>query len=1016
MAITTDQKKLDNLLSDLMPSKINLIKFKPEVVAQYEDHQKFLISGLTEDEEYKSRLAFSDAYKKELAQIHERLREAYGLEKGEHEFDYLNSQQFRDATGGKYSVVFDMMKDYLSYQYQMGAVSKETQDRVLADEPEAEREFRDRDRLKGNERNFLIDDDNPFSEEKREGLRECRKWMYRNCSKSGMLNETMTKRNYIDSFGKRSVAEQINTIFLMERRLYKFDEHKKDGSTEKIAMDNNYVPKLDNMKKCLVRGKINPYRHWKKATGDLFYWSRMERALKKTDAAANFVSEQYELFKTEEEKKKHISLQNQENQTEKRPTIASRHPNMARIMELYNVSIYDAFDVLRHEYVQHMKEFIESRSTDNFKKLQGCGVTLRHAYEALKDVAEFNEDPKRKAEIETFAAFSKNVDEHIRNMSNNEMEGLIRDKIVFAVEKTQLVQTVGSTGFSLSKAVSDMVQGTMDVLENGAEYLAFASCISCGVTAIKSFGQAITAENRKHKAEIVKGKNKEDLQKSREDVEKLKKEAAQTDPESEKGKEAQKKVEKAEEELKERQNINTMAKVSKSRNHNNGWMYFTAGTAASASFALGATGMLTTVGLPITIAAGAVAGIGFGCNYVAQQLAGKNPAKKSVDSHMKMEDKDYVPEKTENGKEHRYIDVKKQERLKIVSEKKGRFREGTENYNNTEYYEKNPDKLKDRIRTNYAVKNNCLTMLTFRDSKDKDNTSIAYRHIFLKDPDGPVTEDNLFSAKEMMKEYLSLKQEDLIKTGQTVEQVKKRLTYMDLLKSDGRKISLPTNMGDALSKMAPRTVQDKNADHKEVGDGWVGKEQLEKKLEEDQKERRALKYAKRDVVDFAKRSKSLLELLEKAGMGKDKEGYNKLHSALDKASQMNEGLSQQEIQKAMEDVNQAGSDYAKSHKGLFQGIFGSGKDRLQIAKSAEAMAAQSLGNLKNNTNGMDPNKSIDVLLRENEQRIRESAGALKQAEAEKAERQRKAREAAEKRAEKEQQKKAEKNVTQKMVK
>ncbi len=77
-----------------------------------------------------------------------------------------------------------------------------------------------------------------FSEEKKKGIRDCRKWMYRNCSKSGLFNETGTKRNYIDTFCKQPVGVQANTLYQIESGLYRFDD---DTETmERAAMSNNY--------------------------------------------------------------------------------------------------------------------------------------------------------------------------------------------------------------------------------------------------------------------------------------------------------------------------------------------------------------------------------------------------------------------------------------------------------------------------------------------------------------------------------------------------------------------------------------------------------------------------------------------------------------------------------------------------------------------------------------------------------------------------------------------------------
>ncbi len=1018
MAKEVDQKELEKKLSDIAPTIL-----KHEVADQFRNHQRFLISGLDSDEEYKSRLAFTDAYKKEFQKVHEQLRDMFGLEKGEHEFDYLNNEQFRKTTDGYKSIVFDMMKDYLSYQYQMGHISGEAQKNALAGEPKAEQEFRNRDRLKGNERNFLIDDNNAFSQEKRDGLRDCRKWMYRNCSKSGMMNETGSKRNLIDSFGKRSVAEQINTIFQVERQFYKYKDDKKTGSAEKSAMNEDYIPNLDHFKSKMVRGKVNPYRHWKKVTGDLFYWSRMERALNKTDDAMDQINRAYDQLNTRTEQKKAQEEAAKEHPGEnridpaeqkKQQLLQQNSDKMQALFDKYNINVYDFFDDWRREYQSKLEKYAEEKTPENYEKLTKVSSEFRDAFDKVKDLPMMNADPKRKASIEAFADFSKQMDKDAEKMSTNQITESWGEWVKAKGDLAITGYSAASGGFSASKAVITMIKGTIDGLEVAANGVSIASAAMSGVTAVKNFAQAGVSGYRQGYVSKIKKKNKTELKESRKELEDLKKQQESLNPNSQEGKENREKIEKAEKKTQDAQTINTMSKVSKSDNKNKKWMYVAAGTTATASCTLGIVGVASTIGMPITIAGIAVAGIGFCGNYVVQQVAGKNPAKKSVDNQMKLEDPDYAAQKDENGKGKRYIDSKVDERKQMVEDKKERFRPGTDNYNNSEYYLNHPGKLKDRIRTNFTVKHNCATMMTYRAANDKENANIAYRHVFLRDPDGPIDEKNLLKPEEV-KQFLSTKQEDLERTGQTLEEAKRRINYKDLLDSEGHYTKAPKSVDDAKkrfeAKKEAEKPQRKNVDMSKE----AGRSAEEQKIGDTKKDLHNLGNAKQKVDLFAKESEKLLKRLEKAGQGKDKDGYQKLKTALEKASKLNENSKISDVGEVMDEVNRSASAYANSHSGLFQGLIGNGKERLNVSKKARELSAEHINLLRANTRGTDKRNSIQENITEQEKKLTDlkqekkltdlKQGKQLMTEEQKREHERKVQEAKDKRYEKELQEK-----------
>ena len=384
-----------------------------------------------------------------------------------------------------------------------------------------------------------------------------------------------------------------------------------------------------------------------------------------------------------------------------------------------------------------------------------------------------NEDPKRKAVAEAFADFTTQLEKDAPHMNANEITESWGEWWKAKIDLGITGYSAGSGAFSVAKGITTLIEGEISGLETAGTCVSVVGAGLSGVTAVKNFIQAGIGQYRQNYVADIKSRNKEDLKKSKEDLQKLKEEGKTLEADSAEAKEHQKKVAVAEKGQQEAQNINTMSKVSKSDNKNKKWMYVAAGTTAATSCALGITGVATTIGLPVTIAGGLVAGIGFGVNYVIQNVAQKNPAKKSVDNQMKLEDTDYVPQKDENGKGKRYIDTKVDERRQMLEEKKERFRQGTENYKNTNYYLKKTDKLKGRIRTNYTVKHNCATILTYRAENDKENANIAYRHVFLRDPDGPINDQNLLKPEEV-KMYLSTKPEDLQRTGQTQKDAQQR--------------------------------------------------------------------------------------------------------------------------------------------------------------------------------------------------------------------------------------------------
>ena len=767
-----------------------------EVFKQYADHQPYIISGLDNEEEFKSRMAFVDAYKNEFAEIHAEIKKTYRKKGALNEFDYLRDTTFRKNAGmkpGRDNTIFlmDMMKDYMTYLHVKGEVSTILFNSFLSKERKAELKFRNQT-LSKKDREFLIDESS-FSEEKKTGIRECRKWMYRNCGKSGMFNETGSKRCYIDLFAKKPVTIQANTLYQIEKGLYKYDDN--PGLNEKIAVSNNYVPKLSGLIDKMKRTKLNPYSYYKKATGDYFYWTRMERALKKSEARSDLINSQYkENFALEKLNAPIGEKKNEEGvQIEAGSRIQLKN-HVAEAQEIKRIkSVYGEFVKERDSYLSCLRKYQDDRSDKNYADVLRQGTQLQRLVKnpANMDVFEridnINGEKKPiSSAIQLTTAVQKN-----RKMDDKTIDRMVGEKIVDKVDLGITIKGLVDKGYSVGSGVAGAMKAGEKTLEKVSRFGAFATAIVSAYTSVKAGLMSLISWGRKKKAEKIQKQNIEnqDILANGEDA--------------------------------ESRRIKDIAKVSKKRNNEKIKSYASEGAFAAAGVGFTVLGLVGVVGMPITVAGGIVAAAGFAIKYTLDYYTRKKTASKAIDRFAKTEEelskednafakapkRGYVPD------HKKYIDEKVEDQLRILDDKKMRFQDGESARKVMDVYleDRTQEKLKDRVREKWAVDKGNISIYSCCDSLDHENVMDAYRHMFLKNPEGPLDENNLLTPKQV-KQYMSTDDKDLEATNQTIEQARKRAMYKDLMKTEGVQTKAPKNLKEAKKRFTAKPQAPENAE------------------------------------------------------------------------------------------------------------------------------------------------------------------------------------------------------------
>ncbi len=749
---------MKNLTENEVIKLVNSIKGE-EAMKQYGSHRRFLLAGLDGPEEMKSRLAFVDAYKTELDLIHEKLKAAYNIGPEDDEFGYLNNPTFRSGAGKEQNRIIDLMKDYMAFQTVTGRLSKNKYDEMIVSGPDTDEEKDFRQTLPGkDELNFLIEG-SAYQDNKKEGIRACRKWMYRNCEKSGPFNLTGTKRNYIDSFGKMPVEQQVNAIFQVETRYYKYDDEQ--GLGEESAASDSFVPTLDEFKEFMNRSSLNVIA---KAKGDSIFWSRLERAVDKTKDRADIIGERYARKKAEveENSKKTGSVA-----LKVRQQIAHDKYMMKKSKE-----IFESFIKIRNEYMTCLSKYQEKNDRKTLDALKKKGLEIQNLWKDENRRKIYQQAEGDTKAFSGFVEFTKKL-ENVDKMNDKTIKKIAAEQKIEKIEKYIGYRWYAATFWSSATTANNYLKFARETAVDKAISTGFqrTGVIISAYTTVKNSIMSVVSYKRKQRAKSIKSTLKEDFKSYNK---------AETEKFGDRNKRA-----------------GALAKITKKRNMGKAKMY-----ALTAAFALGATilGVVTAVtapvSMPLTITGLAVSTAGFALNKGLSIRRNDVLDKKEIDSAAKLDEK-YKTKLDENGKKTmRYIESKVEDRRKILEEKRKRFDNGRTELKILDSHLEKPKKLKATVRTNYAVKKGCSTVSSFNAKLDRELVEEAFRHIFLKDPEGPINEENLIKKEEFSK-YVSKHAADYEEVHQSYKEAKLRVQFKELLEADGVKIKVPKNVGAA---------------------------------------------------------------------------------------------------------------------------------------------------------------------------------------------------------------------------
>ncbi|MBR6345081.1 MAG: hypothetical protein IKR70_05035 [Lachnospiraceae bacterium] len=756
-----------------------------EAMKQYGDHREFLFAGLDEKEEMKSRMAFADAYCHELEEIHRQFMDKFEIGPGENEFAYLNNPNFRKAAGEESSRIIDLMKDYMAYRYYTD--KEDSKNRIKAaiineifgengPDTDEEKAFR-KQLIPEGEMDFLIEN-SAYSDEKKQGIRDCRKWMYRNCSKSGAFNLSGTKRNYIDSFGKMPVQHQVNALLQVESKYYKYDD--KDGLGEAEAMADSYIPNLALFKENMIKTKFNVFS---RPTGTRFHWSRLERAVEKTVDRAEDINQKYNEYK----------VKGKDNSLEEREAAIRQQRLKDKAMETI-----ETFTNLGKEYRKCLDDYFKNKDRKSEDALKRKGLEIQNFWKN-KD----NKEILSRAEGE-----SKQITDFINFVKQGEATGKMGDRTITLKTADAMLEKIDSgiakknlaaTLWGVGTFISGSITKNPEFVNAVSKGFSFLGMITNAYSAIKNTVMARVSNIRRHKAKATKAEIKDEYK-------------AYNKEQTEKYGKANRKV-------------NVMAKVVKKDNMGRTKKYIAAAGCALTALGFGvATIAATTVGLPFTLTG---IGVSLAGTIISSRLAAKRDSqliKKAIDSSAKLDEEFQTIKDDDGNKVHRYIDEKAKERKEILEKKLKRYGEGSKSHSIIDKNIKNPSKVKQRIRTNYAVKKGCATDVSFKAKFDREMVEEAYRNIFLKDPEGPITDDNLIPIDEFDK-YMSTKENDresdVIKNSlgreQSLQEARLRVQYKELLEAEGVKIKVPENANEAKRMFHSKNKEAGNNENKKSG-------------------------------------------------------------------------------------------------------------------------------------------------------------------------------------------------------
>ncbi|MBR1471095.1 MAG: hypothetical protein IJ600_05580, partial [Lachnospiraceae bacterium] len=540
------------------------------------------------------------------------------------------------------------------------------------------------------------------------------------------------------------------------------------------------------------------------------------------------------------------------------------------LQKMSDEKVWKKFKEWQKDYVKLMDAYINDQTAENRHKLKKMGNTMQNYAKLVKLRGGFEDRWDHSQEIYSFAAVTRDMDKSLDKVSGPELKKVFHERMTDWSDLGAVGEWGASLVFSGGKWVANNLGGvlsTMNAEKNIVEQMQEAKgidnvaigfrwaglLVSAYTTVKEGFMSAVTFGRRK-KAMGIKKMNKEQPveQQEKESAakegaakeaavkdnavndntaikESAKKEAVKEnavinggkkEKAPEKKTEAKPGVNAAAEQVRppedqDQKQINAMAKLSKKSNAKKSWSHLSKFGFAAAGLGFTIAGFFGIACLPVTIAAGAVASVGVGVKYAVDYYRNKNTAKKAVDTQAKLEEENYKGQLDDKGHKIRYIDAKVAERRKMLIEKRSRFEGTNQSLKVLDEYIADDKKLKDRIRQNIAAENGKISIYSYADQVKRDYAMEAYRHVFLKDPDGPIDEENLLSEADV-KKYCSLNKKDLADTKQDAKEARNRIMYRDLLQAEGLSVEAPKDVHEAKKlfeekKKAKQRSEDKNA-------------------------------------------------------------------------------------------------------------------------------------------------------------------------------------------------------------
>ena len=688
-----------------------------------------------------------------------------------------------------------------------------------------------------------------LSEEQKNGIYDFHRWMYRNCDKSGFayLGSAGGVREYADAFTKKPGKDQLRALYIVEHGLGEME-----NAVELANADmDTYAPDLDALKDQMVRSK---FRIFSRMDGTKFRWDKLSGAVGLVEEENEKTAEQkHELSDMEDPEstakireiaeETHVpekqvketvdALGQMQKDLKKLNEITTKRPRESDPQEAWEKYLLErntqletvrksSGEVLKNieagawkEKIREVKEGIVGGSdfilnltyaydaaaqshtaAKAFKMNVRNEDDLESVYSSIYQACGGGADDKFLARsegamdiglgvltaISSGAAAIEHIDELLKN------RGVVRktENIKRTAQVTQdLAYTVGGIS-DTAGTVSSMFQTAKD-LEEAAQYTgSTAKVISDTAGTVSGITGIVTGSTDMIMGGLDIGMGTS--QRSRAVTAKARAEKL-TDQ-----------VKKAE--------IRGAAKTVRRKNKwkiRQGVLTFLRGAAGVAAGALA-----FTVGLPAVAAAAAAAGAVILAGQIFftdhKERIGNN--RKAIDANILAKERELngqnkADEKT--GKKVRAIDA-------LVRERKAKLRERMESSGTSpaqkEYLSKllsDDKKLKHAIRTEAAVKMGCLTQEDCRQKLDMQNVERAFRYVYLKDPDGLFTDENIITKAEAEKYFGSGKMKEQVpeenakeQTGdrkgpekaQEPEKEKKveRLAYRDLLKGFGFRV------------------------------------------------------------------------------------------------------------------------------------------------------------------------------------------------------------------------------------